>query len=121
MNDLDSHVRQALDRERKKHTYIPEQSDCGCGCWMDEGCSCGGDWPCGARIMAHALVKVLDMHVPHECRGILWDDGDGDRCSIIHGGSCANEGRCAHCRREFPCATVESIWRSYATWGCSND
>ena len=66
MNDLDNHVRQELDRERKKHEYIPEQPDCGCGCWMGEGCSCGGDWPCGDRNMAHALVEVLDMHVHHE-------------------------------------------------------
>lgn len=96
-----------IDRIRKNmeeyHEYLPEQPDCGCGCWMPEGCSCSESWPCPDREVMDILVKVLELHAPHECAPLSRE------CFIQYGGACSKVDRCSHCGHESPCPTIQHI------------
>lgn len=85
------------------HEYIPEQPDCGCGCWMAAGCSCSESWPCPDREVMGTLIEILEFHSPHECGPLSRE------CSIQFGGTCTKVGRCSHCGHETPCPTIQSI------------
>lgn len=52
----------------------------------------------------NALSAVLAVHKMHVCVS-SWSTSSADRCVIMHGGDCAQRGKCSQCLQVMPCGT----------------
>ena len=53
--------------------------------------------------LAAQLAAVRELHQEHGCDSVLLG------CSIIVTGECSRVGTCEHCRRLYPCPTIQAI------------
>ena len=69
-------------------------------------------------VVAAVLDQIEALHVPHAC-GMLGQDPLRIECFIVHGGHCANVGRCRGCglTQPHPCPTRRACDQIRAEFG----